>query len=1362
MSSPDYTLFIDTLVPGHQAWVAANPAPSGDDFFNHYVGDLAHPNAMLWQYEGWRAEHGYTRVRPWNGSEGLGRVATADITAPGTVVPYPIGGFTGGPALNANLQANQTTAQLQASFGSSNALGTAILNHWNSVKSYLTPGFANGDASEIADEGFALYSIRFWGFMKWSNVMRNKWQGIPVFDIPIVYDADGVPLSDIEFMDLGNYWHRAWHLAPTTCTQTTAAARNNPFAPVDSPFGQICFGDPSSVVPAEFLTFHRDVVGTFNKWRARAGMPPIQPYRPVQLHFHQFTVNNNPVAEVDLAGDPNGSAAELNDIKSVVRHFYAAQALATYLEGNIHGPGHLSPENPDIADVASNNYSPRFFGWHRWIDRLWEIRQPRLDSFRSVDQAGGNIDRILTMIRPTPNPDQAKPDNALTGITGQGQGSLWIAYNVRPETWSRAINLNISAQVYLNSMDLTPVAGLDAVPITVNAVPQGVDSGPVELRFTGLDGGGQGAFATVDAAGVINFKNARIRVTAHLTPVGAIPGSFATGSDQIDYHESFDIFLVKDNQAPQVSTLLNRSAFSLDEIVVNASGAAQSAFSNSVFVVVQDPGLPATGFDTPSIFADPARNIVSGIFTDPSLVPSVQAVDDMNNPVTWFTVTFTDAFPEQPSLSDNAPQRFLFRHRITFDVAAMQALLPNPGDSRTARIRIGARDRAGNAVAGVLSAPIQLFHHPHPYMIDVIGQNPYWLSVDTRVFSVKQNDTAFNHSVTGSGSPEQYIQDVINEFNSGTQNFDGIPQDENQAPLELSPQVGGVNVYNFALARVRMGTQAVVSGVQTFFRLFTTAVSDLSFTNTNYPNSGGGTPIALLGRTGGGAEIVSIPCFAAPRLETRDAMGGVSMTTQPDPANVQTFAISPAGGETIRYFGALLDINSDTPRYPAAPSGDGPFPIGECVSIRNIIRGQHQCMVAEVFLGSDPTDPASTPATSDHLAQRNLLIIETANPGIDNITHTAQHSFDIVLLNRDQKTAIVNRRRIDRISQVPMRNLPNEAANVTAAVPPAASSTFGDPAGSVRYPGFDELVFLWNNLPTTSKVEVYLPFLTAEYPWLVRELRRAPRTVRVADGNTLSLAVQGVSYLPIPNIGLERLPGLLTVTLPDGIKAGEVYTVDVMHMRPATGMILGGFRLTIPVKKAAQIYNRALRLLPVFEERLSLTPGTSRWYPILRRQVDYFRARALGLAQEAAQECCGDIGKGTRLRVILERIKILDAFGPLVHGSGQLQLTARVTSSDGGGIGRTTQLPPVGSYPVPDFPVGYVIDIGTEIFRGSPVDSLHVEIFGADAPKGHRCYYHRQFKGKPTDWFGNYKPRDERPDPEDVGDWQVWYRIEGA
>jgi hypothetical protein len=278
---------------------------------------------------------------------------------------------------------------------------------------------------------------------------------------------------------------------------------------------------------------------------------------------------------------------------------------------------------------------------------------------------------------------------------------------------------------------------------------------------------------------------------------------------------------------------------------------------------------------------------------------------------------------------------------------------------------------------------------------------------------------------------------------------------------------------------------------------------------------------------------------------------------------------------------------------------------------------------------------------------------------------------------------------------------------------------------------------------------------------LLRNLRRAPQTVRVVDERTLLLQPEGVTYLAIPNLGQDRVAGLLTVTLPDGVKVGEVYTVDVLQTRAVLGTVLGAFRLTIPVNKAARLYAREARVLAAFEERLKLTEPKNRWHPILFKQVEYLRARAQGLAEEAADECEPDGGKGTRVRVMLERVKVLDANGPLVHGSGEVSLNARVTSTDAGGIGESTRLPETGAYPVQDRPEGDVIVINREIFRGNVVDDLTVEIYSAESDeKAHACYYRRDSKGDVEKWLHAYRPSGESRDPENVGDWQVWYRIE--
>src|SRR6266540_3935087 len=531
MTSPDYRTFVDTLIPGHEAWLAAHPAPSGNEFLDHYVGDVAHSDGLLWMYEAWRAEHGYTRIRPWNGTEALGWTGPAEIPSPGRVLPWltptaPPAPEPAGPSLADSFLADGTsTASLQTHFGvgNTNALGGAILTHWNSVRTF-------GGDIEINVEGTAPYSIRFWGFMKWASTLRNRLLGIPVFPIPIVWDADGVPLSDIEYMDTANRWHTIWHGGAPPCGQVTSDATNNPFAPGQSPFGQFCsrFG-----LACEFLKFHRDLLDTYDQWRRRAGNPPV----------------------------------------------------------------------------------------HRWRDYQWEVRQPRLDSLRSIDSTGADLPGALTVVRPAaPNPDLVQPNNALTGATPDGRGSLWIRYRVRPETWGRPIDLTVTAQVFRNSPDLAPVAGLDATTISLNGVAQGADSAATEIQFLGLDADGEAAFAhQAFPGGGTGFKNGRIRITARLVPVGNIPTSFAAGNDQFDYEQHLDVILVKEPTAPQVSLLLNKSSFSVDEIVVNADGNPQSLFANAFLVVVQDPTEPPPALAASAIFADPARTTVSGIFADPSV-----------------------------------------------------------------------------------------------------------------------------------------------------------------------------------------------------------------------------------------------------------------------------------------------------------------------------------------------------------------------------------------------------------------------------------------------------------------------------------------------------------------------------------------------------------------------------------------------------------------------------------------------------------------------------------------------------------------------------------------------------------------------
>src|SRR6266851_3188058 len=330
-------------------------------------------------------------------------------------------------------------------------------------------------------------------------------------------------------MDGANRWHNIWHGGAAVCTLSTAAATNDPFAPANSPFGQFCSRTNS---PGDFLLFHRDLLTTYDNWRRREGMPPVELWKPPSLqHFHEIYALQNGSFQQVLPEQPidDNPAVYYQQMKDEVKHFNSLSALAYFSEGDLHGQGHGNPEDAtgDIADIYTNNYSPRFMAWHHWIDSLWEIRQPRFDSFLPIESDGTAYPGQIALVHHVAQqPDQIQPNNALTSLTATGQGSLWIAFTVRPETYGRPLNLTITAQVYRNSADMTPVAGLDAIPIPIDAVQQGVNSPAVEIQFNGVDSDGVGTFVKQNlAGGAVGFKNGRIRITGHLTAVGQIPGS---------------------------------------------------------------------------------------------------------------------------------------------------------------------------------------------------------------------------------------------------------------------------------------------------------------------------------------------------------------------------------------------------------------------------------------------------------------------------------------------------------------------------------------------------------------------------------------------------------------------------------------------------------------------------------------------------------------------------------------------------------------------------------------------------------------------------------------------------------------------
>ncbi len=138
--------------------------------------------------------------------------------------------------------------------------------------------------------------------------------------------------------------------------------------------------------------------------------------------------------------------------------------------------------------------------------------------------------------------------------------------------------------------------------------------------------------------------------------------------------------------------------------------------------------------------------------------------------------------------------------------------------------------------------------------------------------------------------------------------------------------------------------------------------------------------------------------------------------------------------------------------------------------------------------------------------------------------------------------------------------------------------------------------------------------------------------------------------------------------------------------------------------------------------------------------------------------------RSSRVRVVIERIQILNTLEPWFKGQGEFVFTARVRTRNLGGIERETRLPESGFYPASDQPGQDMIEIEQTVYDDLATDELGIEVTGVELdtfdPSDHVGRYRRAFRGLPTDWVGQYGPADDPIDPEDMENWRVWYRIE--
>jgi hypothetical protein len=584
-----------------------------------------------------------------------------------------------------------------------------------------------------------------------------------------------------------------------------------------------------------------------------------------------------------------------------------------------------------------------------------------------------------------------------------------------------------------------------------------------------------------------------------------------------------------------------------------------------------------------------------------SLQPTLSGAFSTLTGVTVFMDAAGPAFEDPTDLY--SPQRIRFPYDIIFNSTSLTADFPSAGGAPNVDVLDAKITLSGSSLAN--AALLELVAGADPYFsnVDPVTNQYFYLSQDLRVFTVAAGDTPLPGGPTATSDAYGTIQNILSFLNSSAAYTTPGPDPLNALPDQTGYETGDTSVtplnpanqqnYNFAIARVRLQDAggASAANVRVFFRLWVASSCDTDFQpTTTYPSTLGtsgpdlGLPVAPLPSGTGlvdpyGQTIQTIPFFATDVSGSHDYDG-----TNPN-GNIRTISVPMGNDKTWAYFGCFLDV------YNAM--NQSKFP------------GTHHCIVAQIAYDQTPIANSGgvtlSPENSDKLAQRNLQITSSGNPGFPQ-SHRVPQAFDT------------------RASQ-----------------PPVAKGALQD------YP--DELMIDWGSVPLGSLASIYWPQVDAQDVLKLAAQRHSTHRLSAADAHTIRVrTTKGVTYIPIPFATATNFAGLFTVDLPNTIVVGQELNVQVRRVvsrRPdyrQTGVnaaaasgsatkgsgvnwryVTGTFQVKIPVGDEPQLLRPEENTLAILKWRMEQYSPLYRWRPVLKRYIEYIEGRVRGFG--------GDPGK---------------------------------------------------------------------------------------------------------------------------------------
>ena len=239
-----------------------------------------------------------------------------------------------------------------------------------------------------------------------------------------------------------------------------------------------------------------------------------------------------------------------------------------------------------------------------------------------------------------------------------------------------------------------------------------------------------------------------------------------------------------------------------------------------------------------------------------------------------------------------------------------------------------------------------------------------------------------------------------------------------------------------------------------------------------------------------GAGNTTIPFFATANFS--------SQTDYTSGPNVQTLTIPDHQDQLWTYFGCFLNL------YDAGNVING-------AQVQTYLNGTHHCIVAQIAYDDAPIPQGVSPLSWDQLAQRNLQVTRSDNPGPPPRIAFRRPS--------TRGRAGWCSRRPDRTSIYP-----------------------------------DELMIEWGDVPSGAVASLYWPQVHASDVLALARSFYGVSPLSMSDANTIRIPItRGVSYVPIPAGAGENFAGLITIDLPTGVRAGQVFDVTVKRLGTRIG-----------------------------------------------------------------------------------------------------------------------------------------------------------------------------------------------------------------